>query len=181
MSQLRMNAERSIVVLIDYQEKLMPAIHEGERVTSRAAFVAQVANELGVPVVATEQAPDKLGHNVAAIAGLAEVVIDKDTFGACEGGLMPLLPEDAEVVIAGCEAHVCLIQTALGLLEAGRRVWVISDASGSRRTSDHEAAMARVAAAGATVVTSEMVAFEWLGSHQHPNFRAVSKLVKVTD
>lgn len=181
---LRMSAEHSVLVLIDYQTRLMPAIYDRDRVTRRAAFTAAVAKELGVPVVATAQNPDKLGPNVEAIATRADVVIDKLAFGACEEGLvaqLDALRPDAEVVIGGCEAHVCLMQTALGLLEAGRRVWVLSDGSGSRRPNDRKVAMRRLGDADATVVTSEMVAFEWLNTSTDEHFRAVSALVKGTD
>jgi len=178
---LRMDAGRSVLVLVDYQPRLMPAIADAERVLERAVFLAQVAAELGVPVVLTAQNPDKLGPNAPALVELAQAVVDKMTFGACEADLVAAvegLRPDAEVVIAGCEAHVCLLQTALGLLEAGRVVWVVADASGSRRTSDHATAMSRLAQAGARVVSAEMVAFEWLGTAADPHFRAVSALVK---
>ncbi|MDO5696782.1 MAG: isochorismatase family protein [Dermatophilus congolensis] len=181
---LRMSAEHSVLVLIDYQARLMPAIYDRERVTRRAAFLASVAGELGVPVVATAQNPDKLGANVDAIASRCDAVVDKLAFGACEDGLiaqLDALRPDAEVVIGGCEAHVCLMQTALGLLEAGRTVWVLSDASGSRRPGDRKAAMRRLSDSGAKVVTTEMAAFEWLNTSADEHFRAVSALVKGTD
>ena len=111
---LRMSAKHSVLVLIDYQARLMPAIYDRERVTRRAAFLASVAGELGVPVVATAQNPDKLGANVDAIASRCDAVVDKLAFGACEDGLiaqLDALRPDAEVVIGGCEAHVCLMQT----------------------------------------------------------------------
>ena len=83
--------------------------------------------------------------------------------------------------MAGCEAHVCLLQTALGLLRAGLSVWVVANACGSRRASDHAAAMARLSNAGATIVTHEMVAFEWLHHCEHPRFREVLALIKAVD
>lgn len=181
---LRMSAEHSVLVLVDYQTRLMPAMYDRERVTRRAAFLAAVAGELGVPVVGTAQNPDKLGPNVEPIASRCDAVVDKMAFGACEDGLiaqLDALRPEAEVVIGGCEAHVCLMQTALGLLEQGRRVWILSDASGSRRPNDRKTAMRRLSDSGATVVTTEMVAFEWLNTSTHEQFRAVSGLVKGTD
>lgn len=181
---LRMSAEHSVLVLVDYQTRLMPAIYDRDRVTRRAAFLAAVARELGVPVVATAQNPDKLGPNVEPIASRSDAVVDKLAFGACEDGLAAKLDElrpDAEVVIGGCEAHVCLMQTALGLLEQGRRVWALSDASGSRRPNDRKTAMRRLSDSGARVVTTEMAAFEWLNTSADEHFRAVSALVKGTD
>ena len=102
-------------------------------------------------------------------------------FDACEEGLTSLLQaigERPEVVIAGCESHVCMLQTALGLLRSGRRVWVVADACGSRRAADHALAMQRLRDAGATVVGAEMVMFEWVHDCRHPAFREVLALIK---
>lgn len=184
LDDLRMRADRSALVLVDYQQRLMPAIADSGEVLRRAAFLGAVAQRLGVPVIGTAQTPDKLGPNIAPVGDLLDRVVAKTTFGACEGGLDEALAEldspDApkEVVVAGCEAHVCLLQTALGLLEIGRRVWAVADASGSRHAGDREAALARLGYAGATVVTAEMVAFEWLRTSGHGAFRAVSQLIK---
>jgi isochorismate hydrolase len=82
------------------------------------------------------------------------------------------------VVVAGCEAHVCVLQTVLGLLAQGRRVAVAADAVGSRKDGSREAALARMAAHGAEVVTAEMAVFEWLGTAEHPRFREVLALVR---
>jgi nicotinamidase-related amidase len=82
------------------------------------------------------------------------------------------------VVIAGCEAHVCLLQTALGLLRAGRRVWVVGPACGSRTADNQTLALQRLAAAGAVVVSAEMVIFEWLHHCRHPRFKEVLAVVK---
>ena len=190
---LRMDRGHSVLVLVDYQGRLLTAIHDAERVVERAVFLADVARELGVPVIGTAQNPTKLGPNVEAVQSRCADIVEKMHFGACEGGLLERLdalaaeapsangarvPENLDVVVAGCEAHVCLLQTALGLLEAGRRVWVVSDACGSRDPVDHELAMRRLEAAGAGVVSSEMVAFEWTLTCEHDRFRAVSALVK---
>jgi nicotinamidase-related amidase len=84
----------------------------------------------------------------------------------------------AAIVIAGCEAHVCLMQTALGLLEEDFEVWVVTDACSSRSERNRDAAFDRLAGAGAELVTTEMVAFEWLGTAEHPAFKDVLGLVK---
>lgn len=188
-----MRADHSVLVLVDYQQRLMPAIADADEVLRRAGFAAAVARQLGVPVIGTAQNPDKLGPNISPVGEQLDRVVAKMTFGACEGGLDEVLAEldgaearaeldgpghPRDVVVAGCETHVCLLQTALGLLEGGRRVWVIADASGSRHAHDKQAALDRLAYAGATIVTAEMVAFEWLRTAAHDDFRAVSRLVK---
>lgn len=170
------------LVLVDYQARLMPAIDDATRVTANAVLLARAANVLGVAVIGTEQNPARLGPNAEPIRAECRVTLAKTHFDACADGLLPALddarPGLSQVVVAGCEAHVCMLQTALGLLRAGLRVWVVANASGSRRASDHAAAMARLTQAGATVVTLEMVLFEWLGDCGHPRFREVLELVK---
>lgn len=178
----RMQADRCQLVLVDYQDRLMPAIHGHGQVLAQALLLADVAHLLGVPVLGTEQNPAGLGHNADAVRVRCDVTLVKTHFDACEDGLLQALaPRQAlrpEVVLAGCEAHVCLLQTALGLLRAGRRVWVVAAACGSRHPADHTLAMQRLAAAGATVVSTEMVVFEWLNDCRHPQFKAVLARLK---
>lgn len=176
-----MDAARGALVLVDYQARLMPAIHDGATVVAHGVLLAQAARLLAVPVVGTEQNPDGLGPNVESIRLACDRTVAKTRFDACRDGLVAALDDTGatgDVVVAGCEAHVCLAQTALGLLRAGRQVFVVENASGSRRPSDHAGAMTRLAAAGATIVTHEMVLFEWLGHSDHPRFRDVLRLVK---
>ena len=174
-----MNAKASVLVLVDYQARLMPAIHRADEAAALAVLLAQAAQLLDIPVIGTEQNPAGLGPNVAAVCAQT---LSKMHFDACADGLVPALqaarPGCREVVVAGCEAHVCLLQTALGLGRAGLRVWVVENACSSRRPADHAAAMRRLAQAGAAVVTHEMVLFEWLADCTHPRFREVLKLVK---
>ncbi|MCZ2290498.1 MAG: isochorismatase family protein [Burkholderiales bacterium] len=176
------DAATSVLVLVDYQGRLMPVIHEGEAVVARALRLARAAHALDVPVVGTEQNRSGLGPNLDAIREACALTLSKTHFDACADGLVQALeaaaPGRDQVVIAGCEAHVCMMQTALGLLRAGRRVWVVANASGSRRAFDHAAAMARLSTAGATIVTHEMVLFEWLHDCRHPRFREVLQIVK---
>ena len=132
-----------------------------------------------MPVRATEQTPDRLGPTLAALADYAAGALAKSTFDACAGcALDDALGGAAQVVVTGWESHVCVLQTAFGLLSGGRRVFVVADAVSSRTPANKAAALARMAAAGAFVVTAEMVIFEWLADAKHPRFREVLKLVK---
>jgi nicotinamidase-related amidase len=176
---------RCALVLVDYQRRLMPAIHGGAEVVAHATRLADVARELGVRVLGTEQNPQGLGVNDDALRQRCEATLSKMHFDACADGLLDMLqrpgePAVTDVVIAGCEAHVCLLQTALGLLRAGLAVWVVAQASGSRKAEDHRLAMQRLLQAGARVVSIEMVAFEWLRSCEHPRFKRVLTLLKDT-
>jgi len=198
-----LDATESQLVLVDYQERLMPAIHDGTAVLANARRLAEAARLLGVPVWGTEQNPSRLGANDAALRALCQRTLAKMHFSAAEEGLgewlrpapkpqggnarslpkhlqKPQQPADERpsIVIAGCEAHVCLLQTALQLVEDEFEVWVVTDACGSRTERNRDAAFDRLAGAGAELVTTEMVIFEWLGSCENPAFKEALALVK---
>jgi nicotinamidase-related amidase len=173
-------AEGAVLLLIDLQQRLMPVIHDHEAVVARAVRLAEAAQLLDVPIRATEQNPAGLGPTVAPLAAYPQATLAKTTFSAAaDSGFAELLPAGAgEIIIAGCEAHVCVLQTVLGLLGTGRRVVVAADATGSRDPADRAAGIDRARRHGAEVVTSEMVLFEWLRDSQHPKFREVQKLLR---
>lgn len=177
------DARQSVLVLVDYQQRLLPAIHRGAEAVAHATRLADVAKALGIPVIGTEENPQGLGPNVDAIRSRCDTMISKMHFDACEDGLLALLrgadgTPARDVVIAGCEAHVCMLQTALGLLQAGCNVWVVAEASGSRSAENHQLAIERLRHAGACIVSVEMVAFEWLRSCEHACFKRVLALLK---
>ena len=175
------DAARSVLVLVDFQARLMPAIDRGEAVLAEALRVADAARLLGIPVLGTEQNPAGLGPNDERIRQRCASTLAKMHFDACADGLLDALPKLAaplDVVLAGCEAHVCLLQTALGVLRAGHCAFVVAPACGSRRASDHALAMRRLEQAGACVVSPEMAVFEWLRHCRHERFRPVLQLLK---
>jgi nicotinamidase-related amidase len=177
-----LNANRSAVVLVDYQQRLMPAIDDGGSALEEAIFLARVARLLGIPVIGTEQNPDKLGPNAETIRSLCDRTMSKMHFGAATEGLADLIwsfsRDIDQVVVGGCEAHVCLLQTAIGLQQAGFRVFVVPGACGSRRTADKQLAMQRLVQGGSILTATEMAAFEWMHSALHPRFREVQALIK---
>ena len=200
-----LDAEESQLVLVDYQAKLLPAIHEADFVLANAVRLAKIAQLLQVPVWATEENPQGLGATAEALQPLvAGRVVSKMAFDgssvllprlkpvakAAQGGNARSLPKHLQkaapapaavresIVLAGCEAHVCLLQTALGLLEEELEVWIVTDACGSRSERNRDAAFDRLAGAGAELVTTEMVAFEWLRDAEHPRFKDVLALLK---
>jgi nicotinamidase-related amidase len=199
--------EESQLVLVDYQVRLMPAMFDGETVVANAIKLCKMAGVLRVPAFATEQNPSRLGSSVPELAmhfAQAGVkVLGKMQFSAVEEGLgewlrPPAKPvqgnarslpkhlqkssqgtsERGTIVLAGCEAHVCLLQTALDLLEDEFDVWVVTDACSSRTERNRDAAFDRLAGAGVELVTTEMVAFEWIRSAEHPSFKEVQGLIK---
>jgi nicotinamidase-related amidase len=175
-----LTAEGAVLLLIDLQQRLVPAIHDGDVVVARAVRLAEAARLLDVPVCATEQNPAGLGPTVAPLAAYPRAVLHKTAFSAVDDpGFSALLPAGAGgIVVAGCEAHVCVLQTVLGLLGSGHRVLLAADAVGSRDPADRAAAIERARQHGAEIVTSEMVLFEWLRDSRHPKFREVQKLLK---
>ncbi len=181
------NPAGCVLVLVDYQQRLMPAIDRHAEVLADALCLADAARLLGLRIIGTEQNPQGLGPNVAELRERCDTTLSKMHFDACADGLLDLLqaPLDEaqarpqpDVVIAGCEAHVCLLQTTLGLLRAGRRAWVVAPACGSRTAANHALAMSRLRDAGARIVSLEMVLFEWLQGCRHDKFKAVLALVK---
>ncbi|MFA6032048.1 MAG: isochorismatase family protein [Myxococcota bacterium] len=174
-----LDASQARLVVIDVQARLMPAIHDGARIVANARRLVYAASLLDIPILTTEQNPDGLGETLPELTGYGPVVA-KMSFDACaEPDFLAALPDDdEELVLCGCEAHVCLGQTALGLLALGRRVIVVQDAVGSRVPESKEVALRRLERHGAEIFTTEMVVFEWLRSAEHPQFRAVLKLVK---
>lgn len=169
----------SIVVLIDIQDRLMPAIQDGAFVTAQAVRLGRIGRALDVPVIGTEQNPAALGESAKEIKDLCSRTVAKHHFDATADGLIEALPQErTRIIVAGCEAHVCVLQTAAGLLHRGFSVTLVIDAMGSRKMGDKEAAISRLNKAGAEVATVEMVAFEWLRSSQHPRFRDILQLIK---
>jgi nicotinamidase-related amidase len=168
------------LLVVDTQTRLMPAIHDGEGVIRRCVQLATAAKELGIHVIGTEQNPDGLGPLVAEITSLCDTTLEKFYFSAAaeEGFLRRLPARRNTLVVAGCEAHICVLQTVAGLIEAGHAVKLVSDAIGSRHPHDRLAAIERARAIGADVVTTEMVVFEWLGTSQHPKFKRLAQLIR---
>lgn len=196
-----LDAAESQLVLVDYQAKLMPAIFESAVVLANATRLGQIAKLMSLPVWGTEQNPSRLGQNPPELRTLCNQTLGKMHFSAVEEGLgewlrpqvkppagnarslpkhlqKPPEPQRNMVVIAGCEAHICLLQTALDLLEDEFDVWVVTDACSSRTERNRDAAFDRLAGAGAELVTTEMVAFEWLRTAEHTDFKTVLGLVK---
>jgi nicotinamidase-related amidase len=197
-----LDVSESQLVLVDFQARLMPAIQDGSAVLANAIRLAQAAHKMRVPVFGTEQNPEKLGPNDDALRALCQKTMSKMAFSAAGEGLVDWLRPPAKppagnarslpkhlqkpspaserntVVIAGCEAHVCLLQTALELMEQELDVWVVTDACGSRTERNRDAAYDRLAGSGAELVTTEMVLFEWLRTADHPHFREIQAFIK---
>ena len=174
-----LSPETSTLVFIDLQPRLMRVIEDAEAVIANARRLQRAAALFGVPAVFTEQNAKGLGPTVETLAPPAGEALAKMCFDACRAeGFLAKLEDRPDVIVAGCEAHVCVLQTVLGLIATGRRVFVVRDAIGSRRSESKEAAIRRMERHGAEIVTGEMVIFEWLGTAEQPRFKEVAALVK---
>jgi len=178
-----LSSERSALVIVDVQEKLMPAVFEADRVVRNVRLLLKAADELKVPVLVSEQYSKGLGPTVSQIreALPADSVVEKIAF-ACgrEPVFMDRLArlDRRQVVVAGSEAHVCVLQTALSLKEAGYDVFLVADATSSRTPTNAELAIARMRSNGVEIVSTEMVVFEWMERGGTPSFKTLIEVIK---
>ena len=176
---VKITSNRSSLVLIDLQSRLMPFIYQGDEVLKQCIKIAKIARLLDIPVIGTEQSPKSLGHNVAEITQQCQTTVTKEHFDACQDGLINALSKNREhLILAGCETHVCVMQTALELLRQNFKVSILVDAIGSRRSLDRDLALHRLGSAGASLLTVEMLAFEWLETANRDSFKDVLQIVK---
>lgn len=179
--QFRLKVEDTALLVVDLQEKLLPKIINADDVARNATFMVQAAKTLGVPVLATEQYPKGLGSTVEPLRGLIEKVWEKQSFSAVrEGGVLDFLKSDAriKVVLVGIEAHICVMQTVLDLLNQGFHVFICVDAVSSRYAIDVKIALKRMQQAGAVLVTSETCVYELLETAANPVFKEISAMVQ---
>lgn len=170
----------SAVLVVDLQEKLVTKVVQSQELVKNIEFLVKVAHILGVPTLAVEQYPKGLGPTVEPVRSLLADIGEKKTFsGIREGGVLEKLEADAriKVMVVGIEAHICVQQTVLDLLNRGFRVFVPVDGVSSRYVNDTGVALRRMEKAGAIPITVEACAFELLGSADHPAFREISGLV----
>ena len=169
------------LLVIDVQEKLVPAIAGGDRVVWNVRRLIDGANILDLAVTATEQYPRGLGPTVPELADRLGEIPSKLTF-SCGG--CPEIFEALEsrgihkLLVCGMETHVCVQQTVLDLLAGAWQVYVAVDAVGSRYEVDYRSALGRMDSSGATLTTTESALFEWCRVAGTPEFREISGLVR---
>ena len=178
-----LSAGESLLVVVDMQERLLPHIANAPVVRDQCVRLLRAAELFDVPAVLTEQYPGGLGSSdpeLIAVAPARERPEKLRFSGAGALGWPPAAERDdarMQVVIAGIETHICVLQTALDLLSAGYRVFIVADAVGSQRPTDHEPALARLRDSGATITTTESVLFEWCEEAGTERFRALRRLL----
>ena len=179
-----LNVKDTALIVIDVQGKLAQLMHQKERLFANTKRMIKGAQVLDIPLLWTEQAPDKLGPTTPEIAKLlAESVrpISKSSFSCC--GHAPFMDafkalDRRQVLLTGIEAHVCVYQTALDLLDIGYEVQVVTDAVSARIAENKQIGIDRMQAAGAALTSTEMALFELLRVAAGDQFKAITKIVK---
>jgi len=176
---LKIIPSQSVLLVVDIQGALLPAIDGGADVLANTLWLLDIAAMLGIPALATEHCPQRIGLSEPSLRGrlAPDVIVEKTWFSAVAEGALLHAPsaERQQWIVTGMESHVCVQQTVLDLLAAGREVFVVDEAVGSRRPRDKELALQRMRQNGAEIVSREMVAFEWLEGANNPQFREVLK------
>ncbi len=177
----RLDPKNTFLLVIDMQEPFSKVIKEFDSIVSSITLLAKTSKLLSMPVVGTEQAPEKLGRTVREVDELLDVKMEKASFDAFKDRRIKerlLGLGRKKVLLTGIETHICILQTALSAVAHGLEVHLVSDATGSTFPEDKEATLARLLQEGIYVTTSESVAYELLGSSGHPKFREAVSLVK---
>jgi len=184
MRRARLARDDTALLIVDIQERLLPVVADAEGVLRQSLLVVRIARTLGLPVLLTEQYPKGLGRTVPELVdalGDAYRPVEKTSFSACgEDGVGDVLRATSvrNVLLLGIEAHVCVLQTALDLLDEGYGVFVVADAVSSRREENRALGLERMRQNGAQIVSTEMVLFELLRSSHDPNFRTLQNLIR---
>lgn len=178
-----MSAAQSCLLVVDMQARLVPSMAAPRTVVDNARILIEAATRLNVPLLVSEQYPRGLGPTIPELATLvpADLKVEKMHF-SCIGDTNFAARFRAigrrQAIVAGVEAHVCVLQTVEDLLASGTETFVVADATSSRTEKNHAAAMERLRGAGARIVTTEMVVFEWLAKAGTPEFKELSALIK---
>lgn len=178
-----MKAEDALLLIVDVQERLLPAIAEARLVARHCEILMKGAARLNLPTLVSEQYPRGIGHTIPELRVLAapEAVLEKLHFSCGEdSGITERVASyrRRQLVLAGIEAHVCVLQSALRFQEMGYQVFVAADACSSREQANADLAFQRMRANGVEVVATEMVLFEWLHCAGTPEFKDLIALIK---
>jgi nicotinamidase-related amidase len=180
-SSQRLVADRSAVLVIDLQEKLTPAIPSSDHVVELTDALLEAADLLGVPSAATLQYPKGLGRLVGPLTTRFADAEDKLDFSAavCRRDLDKWIADGRDqILVCGIETHICVLQTVMDLIEEGLSPVVVGEAVAARGGWEHELAIEQMRSMGVTITSLESVLFQWIGTADHPQFKAVSRIVK---
>ncbi|MBN1176661.1 MAG: hydrolase [Dehalococcoidales bacterium] len=178
-----LTVDNTVLVLIDFQERLFPVMHDKDRLLRNVLKLIEGAKALGIPIILTEQYPKGLGPTLPEIKELLTDIkpVEKVCFNCCDerafGESLESLKRK-QVLIAGIEAHICVYQTAMALLRDGYEVQVVGDGVSSREPENKLVSLFRMGAAGVSPTTVEMALFELLKVASGDKFKQISNIVK---
>ncbi len=185
MQNFQLKAEQSLLLIVDVQERLLPAVQsdKADVLVSNLSILMQAAVLFNVPTVVTEQYPKGLGHTIEPLQPFlgTQGCWEKTAFSCMQD---PAIEEHIKthtrthVVLCGIETHVCVLQTALDLLTKGYHVHVMNDAVGSRTEDNRQTGLAMIQEAGGIISSTETAVFQWAGDSKHTEFKALSRLVR---
>ncbi len=176
------NKENTLLLVIDLQEKLMPAIYESEKIIKNSKTLLKVFDMYGIKKIATEQYPKGLGQSVSEIKENLddENIFSKTSFDAITDEVSSYLKENkiTNVIITGAETHICVYQTVRRLLFEGYKVFVVEDAVSSFNKEQKDLGLKAMSDMGASLVNTEMLMFDLASDAKDENFKEISKMVK---
>lgn len=177
-----LNSNKTLLIIIDVQGKLAEVMHAPNDLFGNINRLTGAAGSLDIPILITEQLPNKLGPTRAELSGsLAEVpVMAKSSFSCCGDEAFNKALDTSgkrQILLCGIESHICVLQTALDLLERGFEVYVAADAVSSRSPDNKQLALERMRQHGAEIIATESALFEWLRDAAHPAFKEVRKFL----
>jgi nicotinamidase-related amidase len=182
MDKFTLMKEDVVFMVIDIQERLVPAMKYGEKVIEKTNTLVSIAKSLEIPILVTEQYPRGLGEIVSEIKGNLDkaAIYEKIAFSAYTEEVVIALKElgKKKVVITGMETHVCVLQTVRGLLADGYQVFVVRDAVCSRNKENYKNGLALMSAMGAVITNTETVFFDLMKEAGTPLFKTLSQLIK---
>jgi isochorismate hydrolase len=179
-----LSSSKASLLIIDMQEKLLPAMHEAERVLAKSVVVLKAAEALSLPILISEQYPKGLGRTVPELQSNHATVLDKTAFSCWRDDTMKahlIASHESgrpQLIVVGLEAHICAMQSCIDIAQAGFAVFAVSDAMSSRKPESAALAFERMRGCGVQVVNTEMVVFELMENAKHPQFKALSGLIK---
>ncbi len=177
----KLTRENATSLIVDFQEKIVPAMSNPTQLIDRTRFLLAGLATLAIPIISTRQYPKGLGNTLSAISEFTpdETVFDKTSFSCLETPSIRnhiLQSSKPIILLAGIETHICILQTALDLLEAGKSVHLVVDCTSSRTVLDHDIALQRLASSGVVLTTAETALFELTRVAGTSEFKAISKL-----
>jgi len=179
---MRFSPENSVLLVVDIQSRLARLMQEHESLARHIALLIKAAHLLDIPVIATEQAPEKIGETIPPIKEIINTkIISKRSFSCCAAAEFSARLSSLkrkQIVVSGIETHVCVYQTVCDLREEQYDVQVVADAVSSRTAANKEMALERIRDTGATLTSTEMIVCDWIQGAEHPKFKEIMSLIK---